>query len=75
MTTARLTQYPSCAEDALEFPSAGAIWKRIAGTIDTWRERSRSRWHLAHIDKHTLRDAGISQAAVFIEVNKSFWEE
>ncbi len=47
---------------------------RAIRALDTWRRRQQSRSQFAGIDHRILRDAGISEARVFIEVNKPFWE-
>jgi len=48
--------------------------RRVARTIDTWRQRERTRRQLAEADIRILRDIGISEADCFIECNKPFWE-
>ena len=41
---------------------------------ETWRRRQKSRAEFAGLDPRTLRDVGISEARLFIEGNKPFWE-
>lgn len=48
---------------------------RIIETIGIWRQRHRSRRHLARLDSRLLRDIGIDQVDCLIESNKPFWEE
>jgi uncharacterized protein YjiS (DUF1127 family) len=50
-------------------------WRKAVVTIDTWNRRHRTRRQLADVEARILRDVGISEAARFIEINKSFWEE
>lgn len=44
----------------------------LARALETWRRRQQTCTQLAHIDSRTLRDAGISEARRFIEINKPF---
>ena len=39
----------------------------------TWRQRSKERSELAHLDHRTLRDLGLSASEVQFEANKPFW--
>ena len=52
-------------------PSLG---RRLAATLELWRERTQARRHLAAMDARSLRDAGISTAAAAYESGKSFWQ-
>jgi len=47
---------------------------RAIKTVDTWRQRQKSRAQFAGLDARILRDSGISEAQRFIEGNKPFWE-
>ena len=44
----------------------------LAENLESWRRRQQMSMQLAHIDARTLRDAGISEARRFIEINKPF---
>jgi len=52
----------------------GRSWT-IAGisTVALWLERSRSRRVLATLDRHQLRDIGVSRADALLESVKPFW--
>lgn len=50
-------------------------FSRIAMALKTWRWRYQTSMQIAHVDARVLRDAGISEARLFIEVNKPFWEK
>ena len=52
-------------------PSLG---RRLAATLNLWRERREARRNLAAMDARSLRDAGISPAAAAYESGKSFWQ-
>ena len=41
--------------------------------IALWRERSRTRTHLAELDDHMLRDIGLSHELAEHEYRKPFW--
>jgi len=41
-------------------------------SMESWRKRKQLDMQFAHIDPRTLRDAGISEARRFIEINKPF---
>jgi uncharacterized protein YjiS (DUF1127 family) len=56
---------------------AGLIGAEVAGllaTVFAWRERARSRRHLAGLNDHMLRDIGIDRASASAEADKGFWE-
>jgi len=55
-------------------PTAG-LRQRLAITWAVWRERTRMRRCLAHMDARSLRDVGISPAAAAYESGKPFWEK
>ena len=69
--------------EALEFGPTRVSWadatsnlaSRIYRTVDTWRQRSRTRAQLAGISAHSLQDIDISRIDAVIELNKPFWEE
>jgi uncharacterized protein YjiS (DUF1127 family) len=71
------------AAEAFEFGPArisladttSKLASRIYKTVDTWRQRSRTRAQLAGISAHNLQDIGISGIDIIIESNKPFWEE
>jgi uncharacterized protein YjiS (DUF1127 family) len=41
-------------------------------SLESWRRRQQRSMQLAQIDARSLRDAGISEARRFIEINKPF---
>jgi uncharacterized protein YjiS (DUF1127 family) len=44
----------------------------LLAALENWRRREQASMQLAHLDRHTLRDAGISEARRFIAVNKPY---
>ena len=46
---------------------------RAVGTLLTWQERDRQRRALAQLDARMLKDVGLSQAEVAMELRKPFW--
>ena len=53
---------------------AGAVaWRGAMGVV-IWQERARERRRLASLDDHMLRDIGLSQADIHVEIRKPFWE-
>lgn len=72
MNDITFTHYPSAADAAIEFPSTGTIWKRLASMAESWKNRSRSRLYLAHADSRMLRDIGISETDRFIAINRDY---
>ena len=55
--------------DEMEPGLFGQLW----ATLASWRERSRTRAHLADLDDHMLRDIGLDPAVVEHEIRKPFW--
>ncbi len=47
----------------------------VARMLEHWRRRQQANVQFAHLDPRILRDAGISEAQRFIEVNKPFGQE
>jgi len=41
----------------------------------TWRQRSKERSELAHLDHRTLRDLGLTESQARFEANKPFWRD
>lgn len=41
--------------------------------LATWRRRARERNELARLDRHTIRDLGLSEGDVLFEASKPFW--
>lgn len=62
-TSAALTSVLDHLLDLLMSPLIG---------LEHWRQQQQVSMQLAHLDTRTLRDAGISEAQRFIEVNKPF---
>lgn len=61
-------------------PVAQAWWLRalraleqVADTVWTWRDRARTRRHLAMLDDRLLRDIGITRFDARSEAAKPFW--
>ena len=74
MSTMILTQLPGDT-DKRNIALGSIEWLVNAiKTVDTWRQREKSRAEFAAMSIHTLRDAGIDSAQIFIEGNKPFWE-
>jgi uncharacterized protein YjiS (DUF1127 family) len=48
--------------------------RRVAETLDLWRERRRSRVELTRLSAYQLRDIGISPMTAMMEANKPFWQ-
>lgn len=46
----------------------------LANVLQTWREQTRQRRHLAALDDRMLRDIGASAADVERETRKWFWQ-
>jgi uncharacterized protein YjiS (DUF1127 family) len=66
---------PSIQDSALSLLHAvGDHLADLARALETWRRRQQTCTQLAHIDARTLRDAGISEARRFIEINRPFQE-
>jgi len=60
-------------DSVLEIMQAiGARLIDLLAGLESWRRRQQMSMQLAHIDPRTLRDAGISEARRFIEINKPF---
>ncbi len=75
MTTMTLNQVPT-ETSPRNFVINSVDWLTQAiRTLDSWRQRQKSRAQFAGIDMRTLRDSGISEAQRFIEGNKPFWED
>lgn len=55
----------------------GRVFSRLLQTIThstrTWRNRSRSRLSLRHLDAHMLRDIGVTVQDAETECEKPFW--
>ena len=47
--------------------------RRVASTIDMWRERRRSRVELMRLSAYQLRDIGVSPSTATMEATKPFW--
>lgn len=48
--------------------------KALGALLLTWRSRARERHHLAALSHHMRRDLGLSDADVFRESQKPFWQ-
>ena len=47
--------------------------RRMAQTVDLWRERRRSRVELTRLSACQLRDIGVSPMTAMVEAGKPFW--
>ncbi len=47
---------------------------RALRTLLTWQERDRQRHALAQLDARMLKDIGLSQAEVALELHEPFWQ-
>jgi uncharacterized protein YjiS (DUF1127 family) len=47
--------------------------RRMAQTVDLWRERRRSRVELTRLSAYQLRYIGVSQMTAMVEAGKPFW--
>jgi uncharacterized protein YjiS (DUF1127 family) len=54
-------------------PRSPRRWS-VVSMLALWRERSRSRRHLALLDDRALADIGISRAEQWKESRKRFWQ-
>jgi uncharacterized protein YjiS (DUF1127 family) len=50
-----------------------AVTTGFVATALAWRERARSRQHLASLDDYMLRDIGLDRASASAEADKAFW--
>jgi uncharacterized protein YjiS (DUF1127 family) len=74
LSTHRFTQ------DAFHFFASPAltrrfrVWPALMATVVVWRQRRRTRQHLATLDDRALADIGLSRAQQRSECAKSSWE-
>lgn len=54
-------------------PMASKLLVRAAITYATWRTRARTRYDLRGLDRHMLKDIGITPEAAREESAKHFW--
>jgi uncharacterized protein YjiS (DUF1127 family) len=54
--------------------NAHRLWPSLLSTLSLWRDRSRSRRHLALLDDRALADIGLSRAEQWKESRKRFWQ-
>ena len=47
--------------------------QRLVSTLSIWRARSAQRKQLAHLDKHLLKDIGLTAEMAILESKKPFW--
>ena len=69
------TQSPAASGVIFSVLVLTGYFSHIAMALETWRWRYQTSMQIAHVDARVLRDAGISEAQLFIEVNKPFWEK
>lgn len=47
----------------------------LLDVVAAWGERARQRRSLASLGSDTLKDVGLSEADVYLETHKPFWQE
>jgi uncharacterized protein YjiS (DUF1127 family) len=50
------------------------MWPRVVAAVVVWRQRRRTRQHLATLDDRALADLGLSRAQQRSECAKSSWQ-
>jgi uncharacterized protein YjiS (DUF1127 family) len=66
----------SQARGARVRPRRRASWfARARALLDLWRRRFYGRAELTRLSAHDLRDVGLSDAEVWAETQKWFWQE
>ena len=50
-----------------------SVFSGMNNLIKTWVRNSRGRRELASLNHHMLRDIGLTEADVIVEVRKPFW--
>ena len=73
--TSTATRSPAASWANFSVFDLTGYFSRIAMALKTWRWRYQTSMQIAQVDARVLRDAGISEAQLFIEVNKPFWEK
>lgn len=67
-------QLPSASlPDSLNHLDLLHALNRLGRLVLTWQGRARERAHLAQLDPHLRRDAGLSDAQIAEEIRKPFW--
>ena len=61
-------------DTAAPLPVAAEIALRVAVIVTRWAERQRSRKALGHLDKHLLKDVGLTAREARREANRRFWQ-
>ena len=74
MKATSLAPFPPGPDVSVNFPDLAGWIGWVFETIESWNQRHKARRQMAATDSRTLRDFGFSNADVFIETNKSFWE-
>jgi uncharacterized protein YjiS (DUF1127 family) len=64
---------PASRQGAIDL--LGEAARRIAHTLQIWRQRIRARDELARLDLRSLQDIGLTTADRDFLVNKPFWRE
>ena len=66
------------ADISLHFSSKAPLagtYTALNQILNTWRRRVRERRELAQLDSRSLRDLGLTEAAIQFEANKPFWRD
>jgi uncharacterized protein YjiS (DUF1127 family) len=63
----------SQGHSALNRPANDNVLQVALDRFQVWRDRVRTRRHLAVMSDYQLKDIGISRADAYNEVNKPFW--
>jgi uncharacterized protein YjiS (DUF1127 family) len=66
------------ADISLHFSSKAPLagtYTALSQIFATWSRRARERRELAHLDRRTIQDLGLSTSEVQFEASKPFWRE
>ncbi len=56
-------------------PPVATVVFALAVTVLKWEQRRQTRRALKHLDKHMLRDIGLSHKEAQLECKKAFWQD
>ena len=62
------------AEKTVLNSEAHAKQDGLLKTVDIWLQRSRQRRQLSQLDRHLLKDIGLTEEMVAKEIAKPFWK-
>lgn len=63
----------TCVSPSMTNHHAPGLWAGVAGLLQAWRHRYRSRHELAGWSERDLHDLGLSRGDIAVEVEKPFW--